>query len=602
MAKKPNLSVDQLVRQAYEHYQKGEFGKALRHLEKVPLSLRSHLDFLLLSGACLAKLKRADEAIPVYERVLELDPNNHDALTWLALLSEPSVAIEYAKRAVAAHPSDAGSYGVLGVALLAAKLPFESIDALTQAVRIAPKVPEHRHNLGLAFAAAHRNDEAIAAFREAIRLAPGAPQNYLAQASVHSQFGLYGAAIECLSEGLAKCPRHAPLETAVAGAYAMVGNDEEAERHHHLAMQISPSARSGYGTWLINQGRFEESAEIFERMLREGKDRAYAYYSLMLGKKLTGSDGFLSEMEGFLASGELRGRDEMYLRYALGRACEQTKRYEEAMGHFDRANALALEVNRTGAYVDPARFAEEHRQIRELYSSLPEGRSSSDVPIFIIGMIRSGTTLLDQILSSHPMATSGGELRFWIEETRRLVLGGKPDMDALAKEYVEYARLLAGGGERVTDKMPLNFASAGVIHRALPNARFVHIRRNPIDTCLSIWTTYFGPGPVFGYDKRNVVEYYREYLRTMEFWRGELPADRLFEVDYEDLTDRPAEVIPSIISFLGLPWDDSCLHHDANTSAINTPSRWQARQPIYRSSVERWRRYEPWLGEFGELV
>jgi hypothetical protein len=201
---------------------------------------------------------------------------------------------------------------------------------------------------------------------------------------------------------------------------------------------------------------------------------------------------------------------------------------------------------------------------------------------------------------------SAGELQFWTEETVRLAFGigmeDHPSLEALADEYLTYIEQLAGKSGRITDKMPLNFAYAGVIHRALPGARFIHIRRHPVDTCLSIYTTYYGAGPRFAYNKSNIVAYYREYLRVMGYWRERLPSDRLFELDYEDLISDPQSVIPRIVEFCGLPWDESCLHHDRNESAINTPSRWQARQPIYRTSVERWRRFEPWLGEFAELL
>jgi hypothetical protein len=221
-------------------------------------------------------------------------------------------------------------------------------------------------------------------------------------------------------------------------------------------------------------------------------------------------------------------------------------------------------------------------------------------------MIRSGTTLLDQILSSHASIVAAGELRFWIEESLRLAWRNTSptanDLRDLADEYLAYLELLAGKSVRITDKMPLNFSYTGIIHRALPNARFLHIRRSPVDTCLSIYTTYFGQGAPFAYRKDVTVAYYQEYLRMMDYWRGVIPQDCLFELDYEELISNPANLIPRIIDFCGLPWDDACLHHDQNPVAINTPSRWQARQPMYKSSVDRWRRYEPWLGEFAELL
>jgi tetratricopeptide (TPR) repeat protein len=610
----PDPSVTSVLENAYRSYQQGAIDDAIDTLFRLSPEKWSQ-DCSLLHGACLARSKRGDEAVAVFTEVLELDPKCHEAMTWMAVLTkEPDNmdrALGYARRAVEIRPDDATSYGALGTCYLAAHLPSPAIESLERAVALAPNAAEHRHNLALAHLKVYHHAEAISQLREAILLAPRNPQSYLVLATTYGLFGMAGEAIECLTKGLAQMPECAPLHSALAAAYATIRNDEKAELHHRRAVKISPESRGGFGTWLLNQGRFEEANDLFGAMVREKADPAYGYYGLMLSKKLKDRDednAFVAEMESLLATA-LRPRSEMYLRYALGRAEEQRKRYEEAMSHFDVANRIAFAMHRAGQPNDPAQFAEEHAQIRRVYEAnghLAKEGDPTQAPIFIIGMIRSGTTLLDQIVSSHREVASGGELRFWVEEGRRLVLQSNPltseNLNRLAAEYVEYSRLLAGQSERITDKMPLNFTYAGLMNLAMPNARFLHIRRNPIDTCLSIWTTYFSQGAIFAYDKANIVAYYREYERLMDYWREVLPKDRLFEVEYEDLTSNPESVIPKIVEFLGLPWDDACLHHDQNTSAINTPSRWQARQPIYKTSVERWRNYEPWLGAFGELL
>jgi hypothetical protein len=239
-------------------------------------------------------------------------------------------------------------------------------------------------------------------------------------------------------------------------------------------------------------------------------------------------------------------------------------------------------------------------------ASLRPFGSSSQRPIFIVGMIRSGTTLLDQIVSSHPSVRSAGELVYWQIEAERIAAkwqnGVEPtDLAELAANYELLLEATAGPSDRVTDKMPLNYDHLGLIHATFPRAKIIHIRRNPIDTCLSIYATHFGSGPNFAYRKDNIVAFYRRYLRIMDNWRAILPSDSFLEVDYESLVaEREAET-RRLIDFCKLTWDDSCLHHERNDSAINTPSRWQARQPIYRTSIERWRAFEPWLGEFLSL-
>jgi hypothetical protein len=154
----------------------------------------------------------------------------------------------------------------------------------------------------------------------------------------------------------------------------------------------------------------------------------------------------------------------------------------------------------------------------------------------------------------------------------------------------------------VTDKMPFNFLWVGLVHALLPKARIVHCRRNPVDTCLSIYSTYFAEHWGFASDRGDLAAYYRQYVRLTDHWRTVLPADRMIDVDYELAIAAPEETARRLIAFCGLEWDPACLRPERNTDAVQTASRWQARQPIYRTSVERWRNYEPWLGELGTLL
>jgi hypothetical protein len=163
-------------------------------------------------------------------------------------------------------------------------------------------------------------------------------------------------------------------------------------------------------------------------------------------------------------------------------------------------------------------------------------------------------------------------------------------------------RAIAPTAARVTDKMPFNFLWAGLVHLAFPQAVIIHCRRAAIDTALSIHQTHFRPGLAFPTGGAELVAYFRDYQRLIDHWRSVLPADRFLEVDYEDLTRAPEPVIRRIIAACGLAWDDACLRPESNPRAVNTPSKWQARQPIYRTSVKRWRQYEPWLGPLRALV
>jgi hypothetical protein len=222
-------------------------------------------------------------------------------------------------------------------------------------------------------------------------------------------------------------------------------------------------------------------------------------------------------------------------------------------------------------------------------------------------MPRSGTTLVEQIVSNHPEVGAGSELHFWNERGAAWHRSDAPGTETpfLAKaaaDYLGVLRAIAPTPARVTDKMPFNFLWAGLIHMAFPRAIIIHCRRAAVDTALSIRQTHFHPSLAFPTGGEELVMYFRCYQRLIDHWRSLLPADRFIEVDYEELTRTPEPVIRRIIAGCGLAWHDACLRPESNPRAVRTPSKWQARQPIYRNSVARWRRYEPWLGPLRALV
>jgi hypothetical protein len=222
-------------------------------------------------------------------------------------------------------------------------------------------------------------------------------------------------------------------------------------------------------------------------------------------------------------------------------------------------------------------------------------------------MPRSGTTLVEQVVSSHKDIAGAGELRFWTQrgaaferlaETTAILRMQRQ----VADDYLSLLHRIAPEAARVTDKMPFNFIWAGLIHLAFPHATIIHCRRNPIDTCLSVFSTYFAPRADFSTDRDDLVFYYQQYLRLMAHWRAILPADRFIEVDYELLVGDPEPVSRRLIAACGLDWDPACLAPERNDRLVKTASKWQARQPIYSSAVERWRHYEPWIGSFRNLL
>jgi hypothetical protein len=300
----------------------------------------------------------------------------------------------------------------------------------------------------------------------------------------------------------------------------------------------------------------------------------------------------------------------MQLQYGLGKANQDLGQYETAMRHFDEANRLAYKARFGEKAYDRRIHVEGVDRAKSTFTRmfLEDNRSGrvSDLPVLVVGMMRSGTTLVEQILSSHSQVGATGEQKFWPQRHREAFdpVTGLFDKRRAARLGDEYERTLrkVSDRDRLVDKMPANYLFLGVVHCALPKARIIHVRRHPVDTCLSIYTTPNRTRIEWCHDKPNIVFAYRQYLNIMEHWRSVLPSERFLEVGYEDLVLLREETTRRLIEFLNLDWEEACLNPEDNERSVVTPSVWQVRQPVYTSSLEKWRRYEPWLGEFKELL
>jgi tetratricopeptide (TPR) repeat protein len=450
-----------------------------------------------------------------------------------------------------------------------------AILAYDRATELLPSLTEAWFRAGaLVYTMGHRK-EAIGCFRRA------------ATTGRKSRFGRLGAARALLTED----------------------RDEEAERALRRTLALDPANAMAYdllGNLLAEFGRFDEAYDCFARAIAIAPLMAGSYYDLVRCRPV-GDDRLLARMEATLATPGLELAQRLRVHLALGKAADDLGDYALAMQHFDAADA----VRRGSASFDSAAFDTQINRLiarctPDLIARAPELGTGDATPVVIIGMPRS-TTLVEQIISSHPEVTAGGELNFWNERGAAWHQAGPAGTEApflghAAAEYLGVLRAIGPKAARVTDKMPFNFLWAGLIHLAFPRATIIHCRRAAIDTAVSIHQTHFHPGLAFPTGGAGLVAYFRSYWRLTDHWRRVLPADRLIEVDYEDLTRAPEPAIRRIIASCGLSCDDACLRPEQNPRAVKTPSKWQTRQPIYRNSVERWRRYEPWLGPLRPLL
>jgi tetratricopeptide (TPR) repeat protein len=495
--------------------------------------------------------------------------------------------------------------------LLTRRLP-EAVAALRRSIALRPAFARTHSSLGLALAQSGDYEGALAAYGRAIQLEPRLAEAHGRAADILLRKGRRDEAVAAYERAFEVAP-----ETTfgrLCGAKAMVTQDRAGEAEARLRQLLARDPSSSEAHLVLahlftETGRFDEAAASFERSIELAPWQATAHHGLVSSRRMTEADRpLVARIEARLAAADVAERQRMTLHFAAGKALDDLHDYAGAVAHFDAANELR---RRLSPPFDRAYLVQRVDRIlarftRELFAEHEAMGQGDETPVLVLGMPRSGTTLVERIVSSHPRVGGGGELPFWNEhgsawaDVEMGKLAGAAD--GLRNDYLRVLRRIAPAALRVTDKMPFNFLWIGLVHLLFPNARIVHCRRNPIDTCLSIYATQFIQSWGYASERGDLAFYYRQYLRLMEHWRAVLPPDRLLDVDYEDTTAAPEETARRLIAFTGLDWDPACLLPERNPGAVKTASTWQARQPIYRSSVERWRHYEPWLGELRGLL
>lgn len=484
--------------------------------------------------------------------------------------------------------------------------------SLRRAIDLAPNLVDAHRKLASALDILGREADAVAAYEAVVRLDP---TDALAWGRIGNIcFGSLQpsraiVAYRAAAKALTADPALASLFQAQAALTA--GNKEEVIRITQSVLADDPARADAHvllGQVLAESGDTTEAASHYRTALDNDPTLVGVWYPFSTLHKFTAGDApVIARMAACLDQPMLTHSQRMAIHFALGKAHDDLKNYATAMHHLDAANQLRAVYGR----LNRGQLQRQTDQViagtpKGFLNRVPEAGVPDELPILIVGMPRSGTTLVEQILSSHPMVAAGGELEFWRQRDRAGLKVFEAADEALAAhtlaaDYLKTLRDISADAARVTDKMPFNFAHLGVIRQLFPRATIVHCRRHPIDTCLSNYATNFAFRYDYAAERGSLVFFYREYQRLMAHWRDVLPPDRFIEVDYEELVENPEPITRQLIATCGLTWDDACLSPQSNRRIIATASLWQARQPIYRSSTERWRRYEPWLGELRTL-
>jgi Flp pilus assembly protein TadD len=528
----------------------------------------------------------------------------------------PLDAIPPLREAALLEPSNAIIHHDLGLAYLEVGYVPDAVAALKQAVAADPRYGDAYFRLGIALEKMGDIGGAVVAYDRATQLLPSLTEAWFRAGALVCELGHRDEAIGCFRRAAATGSNTSFGRLGKARALLIENRGSEAEQVLRKTLALDPKhamAHDLLGNLLSEVGRFDEARECFERAIAIAPLLAGCYYDFVRCRPVTSSDndgdsGLLQRMEAALTTPGLDAAQRLRVHLAIGKAADDLGDYALAMHHFDAADA----VRRSSTPFDSAAFSVEVKRLMdrctpELMARARDLGSDDATPVLIIGMPRSGTTLVEQIVSMHPDVGAGDELHFWNErgaQWHRSVEAGddKQFLARAAGDYLGVLRAISRTATRVTDKMPFNFLWAGLIHLTFPRATIIHCRRAAVDTALSIHQTHFHPGLAFPTGGVELVEYFHSYRQLTNHWRSVLPADRFIEVEYEELTRAPEPVIRRIIQACGLAWHDACLRPELNPRAVRTPSKWQTRQPIYRSSVARWRRYEPWLGPLRALV
>jgi tetratricopeptide (TPR) repeat protein len=365
----------------------------------------------------------------------------------------------------------------------------------------------------------------------------------------------------------------------------------------------------GLGQIAKIEGRFAEAEEHYTRCLETHAQLPAALAGLAAVRKMDRSDSiWLKSAEKVVANG-IPPVEEADLRFSMGKYCDDTGKFEQAFRNYERANELQKHLAPAYDREARTRFVDDMIKVypRDSFAGATRQASDSSVPVFVTGMMRSGTSLVEQILASHPDARGAGELSFWndvarkhadVERSRWL---DEPLRKKVADSYLRKLSQLAPGALRVVDKSTFNTDHLGLIHSVLPTARLIYLQRDPIDTCLSCYFQPFSTAHNFTFDLEDLAHYYREHRRLVEHWRAVLPAGALLEVPYAELVANQERWSRKIVDFVGLEWDERCLDFHTTERPVLTASFWQVRQKMYQSSLGRWRHYEKFIGPLREL-
>lgn len=649
--------VQSLAEQALTLLNQRRLGEALRLYEQICNTDAGNADAWLKRGVINSMLNQPDKAIDCCTRAVTLLPDSVDARTSLANVLLQSGrwtdAAEQCEKMVHMDPGSATAWFMLGRSRAEQDRLQEAADAYRKALQIKPDLALASHGLGFALHRQGQWTQAIGHFRHALQLNPKMAQAHWGLGMSLQKLGNLQEALHHYQQAIKLNPKHAEARLGIGMTLSLMGKQDLAVASLSEAIKLKPGYVDAYislAATLLPLGRQDEAQQLVEKVLQLQPDNAeaislattidqhkgdidkahkrlkplieaglnevnvalaYATICNSIGE----TDNGIRLLEQQLEKGQtLTASGRRNVHFNLGKLYDSSKDYARAFEHYQKGNALKeteFDPRLRDAEVDTAIAT----YTPDLMASLPRSRIQSDRPVFVVGMPRSGTSLIEQILASHPAVFGAGELNYVIQMAASLqsTLGKaqaypqclpaltQQEIDRLAQHYLDQIAELSPDAARVVDKMPGNFMHLGFIELLFPGARIIHSMRDPLDTCLSCYFQDFSRSHPYSYDFAQLGAFYKSYERIMQHWRKVLRIP-MIEMQYEDLISDQEGASRRIVDFCGLEWNDQCYNFHETQRYVATASYDQVRRPIYSSSVSRWKNYAEFLDPLREAL
>ena len=510
------------------------------------------------------------------------------------------------KKIVSLFKNDPEAYNNLGISLKNLNQTNEAITAFNNAINLKPDYAEAYYNLSNVLQIINKTDEAFQANQRAIDLGMNDPEAYFQLGNKLCNLNKVTEAINSYVISLSLDSTNELVYLNLGDCYSKLGNFHKAVSSYEKAIEIRPDYHEAFnniGNLYTHHGHFNKAKETLERAISIKSCGAKAHYNLSRLKKFTSEDPHIETMKDLYINKKDNDSDRCLLAFALSKAYEDIDDLEQAFFYYNAGNSIRKKQVRYNIDNDINLFKKltSNYSIFEKYSFKKENIKISQIPIFIIGMPRSGTTLVEQILSSHHDIYAGGELDYVSKYGRSIASGlTSIDKDSLVNfrnKYLKSIRELSEDSRMVTDKMFSNFIYTALLVNAFPESKIIHVKRDPSATCWSIYTKCFpldNDDIGYSYSIETIVNYYTQYKKLMSHFIEKLSHD-IYELDYESLVENSEHEIRNLIKYLDCDWDNRCLNPQDNTRAVYTASDLQVRKQIYKGSSKNWEKYKPFL-------